>query len=142
MELNCSRRIFEARGYVRTCEKKAVVERGDSSYCKIHDPEYIKRKHKALQSEWEKEREIHNDTWKREALAREIFEDVTTTDIETNKDKYKSAPKLYEALKDSTIMIKELLNKQPELKETVGGETLDNLIKSNEQALSSAEKGE
>ena len=62
-----------------------------------------------------------------------------TPDLNYSKENF---TKLYEALKDSTIMIKELLNKQPELKETVGGETLDNLTKSNEQALSLAEKGE
>ena len=97
----CSERVSDGGRWPHyyRCTKKAVVERDAKHYCKVHDPEYIKAKRQAQGDKWDAERKKRDDGYKRESLAREIFQDIATDTIEANKAKYKSAPGMYEALK-------------------------------------------
>jgi len=48
MDKQCSVRVAPSEAWgafnIHRCRNKAIVERNGKSYCKIHDPEYIKQK--------------------------------------------------------------------------------------------------
>lgn len=50
--MRCSETIWIDAWHKGQCSKKAIVERGGKSYCKIHDPEYIKAKDKERQAKY------------------------------------------------------------------------------------------
>ena len=83
----------------RKCSNKAVLERDGKPYCKIHDPEYRKQKSIERKVRWDREREENKARQKRKSLITSIFDGTDTEVIEANKDKYRAAPDLYEALK-------------------------------------------
>lgn len=55
-EERCSEQVYEHTGFGRfhQCERRAVVEREGKPYCKIHDPEYVKKKKLASQAKYDK----------------------------------------------------------------------------------------
>jgi len=56
MEKQCCEKIYDKlnwNGY--QCSKKAIVERNGKSYCKVHDPEYIKTKDRKREEKYRKE---------------------------------------------------------------------------------------
>ena len=85
----CSKRIFEDRGWNHLCEKKAVIERDGKLHCKIHDPEYIKEKNAKLQAKWDAKSAKNNERWHRESVINSIFVGIDTAFIEKNIDRYK-----------------------------------------------------
>ncbi len=136
----CSERVSDGGRWPRyyQCTKKAVVERDAKHYCKIHDPEYIKAKRQAQCDKWDAERKKRHDGYKRESLAREIFQDIATDTIEANKEKYKSAPDMYKALKQ----IQKWLLENTEIEDGVAHLYNEQFIKANNltvKALSEAE---
>ena len=42
----------------RHCSRKAVVTRDGKSYCKMHDPEYLRARRAEKQVEWDKQWEV------------------------------------------------------------------------------------
>ena len=63
----CYARVRDSTGWHEyQCQKKPVIERGGTPYCKIHDPLYIKKKGEERQARWNEEREekrIQRDLW-------------------------------------------------------------------------------
>ena len=51
----CSETVYDSTGFGHfyQCSRSAVVERDGKPYCKIHDPEYIKRKDAERQAKYE-----------------------------------------------------------------------------------------
>lgn len=65
----CSEKIYHSRGnwFDETlCPKLAVIECDGKPYCKIHDPEYIKERHRKSQEKREVERKAQELKWQRE----------------------------------------------------------------------------
>jgi len=52
----CYTRVWGGWNHHR-CQKKAVVVRNDTPYCRIHDPEYIKARRLEKQTKFDKEQE-------------------------------------------------------------------------------------
>ena len=63
METNCSAKAYDGSGFGRfyPCKKKATIEREGKSYCKIHDPEYIKQKEEARTVKY-------NEAWRKRRI--------------------------------------------------------------------------
>ena len=102
----CSGQAYDSSGFGRLyrCTKRAVVERNGKPYCKIHDPEYIKAKTKEKDAKWDREWTERKKGLERKSLIASIFKDIDTEMIEANKDKYREAPRLYEALKEVKLV--------------------------------------
>lgn len=81
------------------CRKKSVVIRDGKPYCKIHDPEYKKKKNEEKRKKWDKEWKEKKALWHRREVTGKVFEGIETSKIENNINVYKNAPKLLEALK-------------------------------------------
>ncbi len=85
----CSKMIFEGRGWNHLCNNKAIIERDGKLYCKIHDPEYVKEKNAKLQAKWNVASAKRDEHWHRESVINSIFVGIDTAFIEKNIDRYK-----------------------------------------------------
>ncbi len=103
--MQCSAKIYNSGGWGRfyPCKKKAV---GDTVFCKIHNPEYIKAKTEAKEDKWRAE-------WKVKRAYIELQNTAVRACKEINPDNplavAKSLAKMYEALK---VAHRELLHAQ------------------------------
>ena len=100
MEQQCSERVYDATGFGRfyQCRKKAVVERNDKPYYKVHNPEYVEAKRDKKQTEWDEE-------WAKKKARREFeataFRACAKINPENPQAVAESISDLYEGLKDA-----------------------------------------
>lgn len=53
MDKQCCKMLYKDIWLPTKCSRKAIVERDGKAYCKIHDPEYIKRKDEEIRKKRE-----------------------------------------------------------------------------------------
>ena len=94
----CQQVIYDDRGPDWLCTKKAIVERDGKFYCKIHDPEYIKEKHRKWQEKFDKEFAENTIRDHRKSVIRKVCEPFTTEWLEANAFVLKASKDMYEAL--------------------------------------------
>lgn len=96
----CSTKVSGSGGwYSYQCQKKPTVTRNGKSYCKIHDPEYIKEKDRLSREKWDKEGiEIQKKADRHQAIAI-VCEGLDTETLnKLTPSLLRAAPKLLEAL--------------------------------------------
>ncbi len=82
MNQQCSKTIYEGRGFSYPCRKKAIVETNGKSYCTIHDPEYIKAKRVKWDAEFDKERAEKKARWELEEARGKATEGLTLHELQ------------------------------------------------------------
>ena len=83
----CEITIFSGRGWTNRCVRKAVVQRGDKWYCKIHDPEYIAEKKRKWDEKFDKEWAEKKVRWHRAEVIEQLIGGFDTTTLERNLSK-------------------------------------------------------
>ena len=97
---HCSKTIFEEI-YDHQCKRRAVVVRDGRSYCKIHDPEYIKQKGAERNQKLDEEHKQILEYFKRESARGRATADLTLEELEALTPALaKAAPDLREALRN------------------------------------------
>ncbi len=93
MSEQCSERVSDGGFWpkYRNCKRKAVVERENKWYCKIHDPKYIAAKRNEQREQWEREWAKQRETGTRNALIAEAFEGIGLISLHRNGDKFRAA---------------------------------------------------
>lgn len=108
-EDQCSVTVFGGRGWNYPCQKKAVAEREGKSYCKIHDPEYIKEKMRRWNEKF-KEKSAKDDLrYARLDAIEQACNGLTTEELlSLTPSRLRASNAMYEALKvvesDGTVM--------------------------------------
>ena len=110
----------------RNCENKAGVQQDSKGDCKIHDPEYVKQKDGKRTEKWNREFNLRVAGSIAQDACRQINPDNPRAVAESIKD-------MYEALKESTLMLKTLGHRNPD------DDILWTIIKLGETALAKAE---
>lgn len=83
-ELNpteCHTMIYEGRGFNHQCSKKPVVTRDGKLYCKIHDPEYIKKKCEKWQAKFDEDWAKKEQRWALEKARKQAIEGLTLEEL-------------------------------------------------------------
>lgn len=122
----CSQMVYDSSGYgafhPHPCKRNAIVEIDGKLYCKIHDPEYIKRKDEIAYKKYEAESNIRIAG----NIAREACQKINPDNPRAVAE---AIPLMYEALK----AISKMFAHDPIKYET---------IKQAKQALNKAEERE
>lgn len=91
MRERCENQIW-GEWHSSQCQKKAVVERGDKSYCKIHDPEYVKAKQWAMQKKRDKQFKQDCEKKEREKLSCSYCEKLDIEELRRRVKNQEYAP--------------------------------------------------
>lgn len=75
----CQERVWDGKWHYYQCSKKSVVSRDGKSYCKIHDPEYIKAMQAKRTAQWNAAQAQKETEW---ALARARYTSTEGLTIE------------------------------------------------------------
>ncbi len=78
--------VFDGSGWHQHyCNKTIVKEINGKWYCKIHDPDYVKKKGDARKAKWDEENRKSNESCRRKSAVEKACEGVPTEVLETLK---------------------------------------------------------
>ena len=102
----CQGFVFEGRFGSHQCQKKAIMERDGKFYCKVHDPEYKKKKQRQWHEKFDREYTEKQIQYHRQEIIRKVCEPFTTEWLEANANFILASKDMYEVLKKLHLELK------------------------------------
>jgi len=96
----CTKKVFKD-GYHHPCTNPVTIRRDGKSYCRIHDPEYIKERNRKREKRWDAERKESDKGYELEAARNKATAGLTLEQLRAvTPQKIAAIPEICEALKE------------------------------------------